>query len=422
MMQSTQEEEVPTRAHHQLSDVEEGETIVIRQGPNLCRYKKSIVALSIVLVVSIAVAVSFSLKSKTPVDRQTSSEVSAASDPNLPLSDNFQTAVEQPPLTGESSSNPTTTPTSSTSPPTASPTKLGSPSDPASGDDICLVFEFVTDGFGEETSWQFETNPEDGSPSEVIVKVPSNTYGNFIKDVRTVCVPQGKYKLTVEDPYGGMCCVSGEGYYSVSIGDSEILHGGSFKTTSISHDILVGFNPVLTDYEKEWLDGHNTRRESYHTSEGLTYRPLAWSPELAKSAEGWIDQLLPTCLTTSVSTQPGIPYGENIFKVTSSVSQVKGPENVLQRWVDAKLAAGRGYPQNDDMTQVLWRSTSYVGCANKDMASPEGYCNIFVCRYARAGNCGMSLYSANEGDNWKIPVGLNYTKCGPDCAPEGCFA
>ena len=33
----------------------------------------------------------------------------------------------------------------------------------------------------------------------------------------------------------------------------------------------------------------------------------------------------------------------------------------------------------------------------------------------------MQHYNATEGENWLQPMLLNYTRCGPDCPPEGCF-
>ncbi len=42
-------------------------------------------------------------------------------------------------------------------------------------------------------------------------------------------------------------------------------------------------------------------------------------------------------------------------------------------------------------------------------------------RYVRAGNCNMGAFRASQGDNWKVPMLMDDSKCGAACPPEGCF-
>lgn len=76
---------------------------------------------------------------------------------------------------------------------------------------------------------------------------------------------------------------------------------------------------------------------------------------------------------------------------------------------------------NSAINQVLWRASNYVGCGESVKPHGEGYCRIQVCRYARPGNCDMKSYDASIGNNWMIPMLMAESKCGPLCAPEGCF-
>ena len=79
---------------------------------------------------------------------------------------------------------------------------------------------------------------------------------------------------------------------------------------------------------------------------------------------------------------------------------------------------------------MQWRATKYVGCAEASSTYPVQVgentvmrtCRAQVCRYAKAGNCGMSRYKDENGVvDWKIPMLLDDTRCKPDCPPEGCY-
>ena len=223
----------------------------------------------------------------------------------------------------------------------------------------------------------------------------------------------GAYTLTVEDGFNGICCGEGNGQYSVRVNGEEIVYGGKFSNTTVSHDILVGFEPPMSDRDKEWLDAHNTRRKQFHEENKAEYLPLVWSPELAAAASNWADQILPTC---KLEREPGVQEGENISLRTSvGPRDNENPEDILTRWSDNKM--GKPYPNNNSMTQVMWRATHYLGCADKFVENDNGsYCYVSICRYARAGNCNVNKY-----DSWLTPTLLDRTECGPICAPEGCY-
>ncbi len=62
-----------------------------------------------------------------------------------------------------------------------------------------------------------------------------------------------------------------------------------------SYTINPGFEPQLTAAERQWLEGHNQRREEYHGTEGTPFNRLVWSKELADQASNWIDEITPAC-------------------------------------------------------------------------------------------------------------------------------
>ena len=212
----------------------------------------------------------------------------------------------------------------------------------------------------------------------------------------------------------GLCCANGAGYYSVSIDGEEVVYGGYFTDQRISHKIIAGYNPSLSTRDIEWLDAHNTLREKFHLDNKVEYRPLTWSPKLAASAAKWRDELLKTC---QISGESGVMEGENISAKTvtgqGENSQGDNPQTVMQRWVDSKV--DDGYPDNQSLTQVMWRGTRYLGCADGSAQLGSKVCYVSVCRYARAGNCSVKSYGS-----WLAATLEDHTKCGPICPGEGC--
>lgn len=189
------------------------------------------------------------------------------------------------------------------------------------------------------------------------------------------------------------------------------MFGGNFRKT-ITHNILVGFKPQMNQRDQEWLDAHNTRRKEYHEESNLSFKPLTWSPELAEDASRWVDMLLPTC---ELIREKNVEEGENVsFRLSKFAMDTEYPDNILKRWADTK--ADKGYPANESFTQVMWRSTRYLGCSDKVEQYENGsYCYVSICRYARAGNCNIMGYQS-----WEEPTLADHTSCGSACPAEGC--
>ena len=265
-----------------------------------------------------------------------------------------------------------------------------------------------TDKWGRETGYKFERLPA-GANSVLIEKEkgdlePETTYRD------TFCVQDGRYRLTVTDPITG---IQSPGFYAVNVDGQEVVQGSRFAGGSISHIIRVGFEPPITSQGQVWLDGHNTRREEFHESEGKTYKPLVWSASLAKDASDWVDVIMDN--NCKISREKGLVVGENMSARVASSGRDEGPETIMNRWIDNKINSG--YPSNQSATQALWRASRYMGCSYKEMTRENGsVCYVSICRYARAGNCGMGRY-----DTWKDAVLADRTPCGPPCVNEGCY-
>eukprot|EP00804_Cyclotella_cryptica_P015863 CCRYP_006367-RB/>CCRYP_006367-RB protein AED:0.28 eAED:0.28 QI:859/1/1/1/1/1/3/198/432 len=285
-----------------------------------------------------------------------------------------------------------------------------------------IRIELQVDKYGDENSWELRSL----SNNKVIKSVDKGTYTANESDEFELCVEDGKYRFTIWDGTGdGICCRNGNGYYKLYMDGDVMVDERFFNTgTKVSHDIIVGYSKSLslTDREQAYLDGHNWRREQYHEAEGETYVPLKWSKGLANNAANWAEQLLDDCNVVGVKHEPNVEQGENLAKNAGSGSwgQLYPVENIVRRWVEREESFE--YPHNAHLTQALWRSSRYVGCAESTKTmSNGGTCHVQVCRYARAGNCNMGKYNPGTGDNWKIPMLMDSNPCGPACPPEGCF-
>ena len=157
---------------------------------------------------------------------------------------------------------------------------------------------------------------------------------------------------------------------------------------------------------KAWLAEHNKRRRKYHPKFGLQkWVPMTWSPSLARDAQAYAEELARSCrFEHDYSTQ----VGENLI---GGDYLLKSADVALRLWVEDEEF---DYDNHGHFTQVLWRSTHYVGCGSASRAS--GQCARLVCRYLRPGNCNMRPSIA-----WQHRVMMQpNTPCGPKCPREGC--
>jgi hypothetical protein len=119
----------------------------------------------------------------------------------------------------------------------------------------------------------------------------------------------GTYKFTINDKFkDGMCCASGNGGYAgyvsgskkfgSSSGESDWgqrVHEFSVATSSGTQQFTSKNDDVLTDRDRLWLVGHNTRRKEWHTRYGKSYVPLQWSKSLKAQAKVYAEELVYLC-------------------------------------------------------------------------------------------------------------------------------
>lgn len=234
----------------------------------------------------------------------------------------------------------------------------------------------------------------------------------------------GSYRFTITDTLKGL---EGGGYYAVKVDGQEVLYGGGqFETDSAV--IRVGHTPPMTENESMWLEEHNLRRREFQLANDVPaadVKELVWSTELAQAADDWIDKITPTCIISGNTENPA--EGENISAHSTNGEKDEGPKVIMKRWVENK--SDKPYPNNRSMTQVHWRGSRYVGCAqrwafkkNADGTDKNSRCYVSICRYARAGNCSTGQFKKADGSiNWLEAVLKERHACGPMCPSNSCY-
>lgn len=135
----------------------------------------------------------------------------------------------------------------------------------------------------------------------------------------------------------------------------------------------------------EFLSLHNEVRTD------LDLPSLTWSPDLAAKAQSWADTLADEHSCELIHSNE--PYGENLFSLWSSDGSVRGtPEDAMDWWAGEV----KYYDYNSNTceagevcghyTQIVWETTTEVGCAIATCSDQEEVTDLFVCKYSPQGN------------------------------------
>ncbi len=133
----------------------------------------------------------------------------------------------------------------------------------------------------------------------------------------------------------------------------------------------------LTDQEKQaFLQVHNDIRKQVGSP------ALQWSEKLENYAKNWA---LMMAKTKRFQHSPGGQYGENIYKSTFKPTA----KDVVNSWAsESKYYHGEAVSLDNywifgHYTQIIWSSTTEVGCA---MAKDADGTYYVVCEYFPPGN------------------------------------
>jgi len=191
--------------------------------------------------------------------------------------------------------------------------------------------------------------------------------------------------------------------------DQEPLDGNPwyrYKATSsrgtASHEDFDGMVAVGR-FQDDILLAHNVVRRQF----GLS--PVSWSEELQELALRRLTKLAPDCYIqhrpiSQLLTRAGYPYiGENLYKVVGfeptgvDVADAWYAEKEDYRYGKVgnsctKACAGRTQPPCTvgHFTQMLWESTTHIGCMVMKCPSREKT-HLSVCYYGPGGNLTGSV-------------------------------
>ncbi|RDB20014.1 hypothetical protein Hypma_012791 [Hypsizygus marmoreus] len=127
-----------------------------------------------------------------------------------------------------------------------------------------------------------------------------------------------------------------------------------------------------------FLFAHNVIRAAHNAAD------LTWSAEYAAKAEAWADQC--QFKRTDGLLSGGTPYGElhaaatGLFPISTAIGQ----------FAKDKGQYDPANPTYTHWTQIVWKSTTQVGCArsrcNNLLGRSTGTATYYVCFYNPAGN------------------------------------
>lgn len=135
-----------------------------------------------------------------------------------------------------------------------------------------------------------------------------------------------------------------------------------------------------SDFASTVLDAHNKKRSLHKDTPSLS-----WSDELASYAQAYADKY--DCSGTL--THSGGPYGENLALGYDASGSVDAWYNEIKDYdySNPTFSSGTGH-----FTQVVWKSTTQVGCGIKKCNNSWG--SYVICSYNPAGN-----FLGKFGDN-----------------------
>ena len=161
--------------------------------------------------------------------------------------------------------------------------------------------------------------------------------------------------------------------------------------------IAIGVAAALPSYAAEIdadavVAAHNRWRAEVGVTEKLSY-----SPALAQRAQAWVDNLKQNHHCRMLHSKTDSRYGENLYWASalmwsdgSNELQEVSPEQVVDSWGSEKedydYASNRCAPGKmcGHYTQIVWRSTTSVGCAMAVCEDTQE--QVWACEYQPAGN------------------------------------
>eukprot|EP00884_Botryococcus_braunii_P001447 jgi/Botrbrau1/11302/Bobra.0038s0065.1 len=150
------------------------------------------------------------------------------------------------------------------------------------------------------------------------------------------------------------------------------------------------------------LTAHNTVRANHQAG------PLVWDSTAAFAAQNWAGQC-------ALDRQYPSSYGQNIFVANSSAPSI---DAAVAAWAGQEVLYNYASPQfteaTEDFTQLVWKSTTGVGCAYNNVCnSATPWISVLWCYYSPAGNV-LNAFPANV-----LPPGSCSSRPNEVVGPDG---
>jgi uncharacterized protein YkwD len=145
---------------------------------------------------------------------------------------------------------------------------------------------------------------------------------------------------------------------------------------------------LLTPLQRELLQAHNAVRAGARPTPSPALPPLKWSLRAEETARAWAEECRFDHNTARVR------LGENLAASTPGAwTAQEMVENLAAEAQDYDLATGRCTGETcGHYTQLVWRTTTGVGCAMKRCTSNSPFApdfttwDLWVCNYTPPGN------------------------------------
>ena len=164
-----------------------------------------------------------------------------------------------------------------------------------------------------------------------------------------------------------------------------VLFAGCGPASTAGDAGTVPSDGGLTAQQQEWLTAHDGVRAAAMPAPNPALPVTSWSTAAATQAEDWVARC-------DFNHRSPNTLGENLFASTdprapTAVVNEWAAEKANYTWATNACASGKACGH---YTQIVWRSSTGIGCAQKlcTSGSPFGSGTWYftVCDYAPAGN------------------------------------
>lgn len=209
---------------------------------------------------------------------------------------------------------------------------------------------------------------ENGTPVTSYTTIDTNApQATNISTAAAALIQQNEVEATTTSHVGTATTAATD-----AVAFSAVQENVAANTVAAASTSAAKSDSSLSDFANTILKEHNIKRALQEDTSALT-----WSSELATYAQNYADSY--DCSGTL--THSGGPYGENLALGYTAAGSVDAWYNEIQYYDFSNPTFSS---QTGHFTQVVWKSSTQVGCGIKACNNEWG--NYVICSYNPAGN------------------------------------